>query len=366
MVYVENIYLCKLFKLIVIISKMKKNIVVILLLLLAYNLKAQNFRAREQGQLYNYDFEEWVNVGTKNEEPYHWHSFKTSTGPFSYLLMQQIEPHKATRPGSTGKKSVHIFSRSIVGITANGNVTNGRMNAGSMFPAGAKNNNYTQRGTEFSTEIDRIPDSLTVWICLRTKKEESYGRMMSYVHGDTDLVCLTGGWEPYEMLCAKAEHEFPRTSPADGDIVWKRFSLPFESYTHLCAEPRYILTSFTTNKRAGEGNAGDDMFVDDVYLVYNPTLEAKIKNDKLGTKNEIEIEYIITGSMSVPNLNLPANEVIVQISLDDDFKNHVEIGRKTTDKSGTIQCQIPAEFRNKNYKIKVITTNYPMEFVINS
>ena len=333
--------------------KMKKLLFISLLFIVSFVTNAQE---SDFIQIPNSDFEQWNNVGTKNEEPNNWHSFKTSTGPFHHLLMQQVERHTETRPGSEGKYSARIFSRSIVGITANGNVTNGRLNAGSMFPAGKKNNNYTQRDSEFCTEINTIPDSLTVWVRLRTKDEKSYGRIMSYVHGDADFVCLTGGWEPYDMLCAQVEYEFPSTE-------WKRLSLPFKDYTHLCDEPHYILTSFTTNKRAGEGDAGDEMLVDDLYLIYNPALQCTINNEQL-TDYEIEIEYIIRGTMSPPNLNLPDNEVIVTISLDENFEDPVEIGRKTTDKSGTMKCKIPDVFVGKDYMIRVQTTNYPMECVM--
>ena len=332
---------------------MKKVFLIFSFLIFAFNIKAQY---SDYIQIPNYDFEKWNNVGSKNEEPDSWHSFKTSTGPFHYLLMQQVERHTEIRPESKGKYSARIFSRSIVGITANGNLTNGRLNAGSMFPAGKNNNNYTQRNSEFCTEINGIPDSLTVWVRLKTKDEKSYGRIMSYVHGDADFVCLTGGWEPYDMLCAQVEYEFPSTE-------WKRLSLPFKDYTHLCDEPRYILTSFTTNKRAGEGDAGDEMLVDDLYLIYNPTLDVIVRDEELGERNEVEIEYIIRGTMSPPNLNLPDNEVIVTISLDEDFKDYVEIGRKTTDISGTIKCKIPKAFIGKNCFVKVQTTNYPMEII---
>ena len=333
----------------------------ILFVFLAFGMKAQN---SDYIQIPNSDFERWNNIGTKNEEPDSWHSFKTSTGPFHYLLMQQVERHNAVRPESKGQCSARIFSRSIVGITANGNITNGRLNAGSMFPAGKNNNNYTKRNSEFCTEISRIPDSLTVWICLRTKNIESYGRIMSYVHGDADFVCFTGGWEPYEMICAQVEYEFPRTA-SKNEMIWKRISLPFIHYPDLCKEPRYILTSFTTNKYPGDGDASDEMFVDDLHLVYNPTLQCTINNEQL-TIDEIEIEYDIKGTMSNPNLNLPANEVIVQISLDENFENYVEIGRKTTDVSGSMKCEIPKLFIGKKYFIKVITTNYPMEMVLES
>ena len=113
---------------------------------------------------------------------------------------------------------------------------------------------------------------------------------MSYVHGDADFVCFTGGWEPYEMICAQVEYEFPRNASKD-EMIWKRISLPFKHYPELCNEPRYILTSFTTNKYPGEGDAGDEMFVDDLHLIYNPSLECIINNEQL-TDYEIEIEYI--------------------------------------------------------------------------
>ena len=334
-------------------------LLLILFLILTLGLKAQD---SDYIQIPNSDFEQWNNIGTKTEEPEGWHSFKTSTGPFHYLLVQQVERNTATRPGSNGKYSARIFSRSIVGIIANGNITNGRLNAGSMFPAGKNNNNYTQRDSEFCTEINKIPDSLTVWVCLRTKDADSYGRLMSYIHGDADFVCFTGGWKPYEMIAAQVEYEFPRTSSKD-EMIWKRVNLPYKHYPELCKEPRYILTSFTTNKYPGDGDAGDEMFVDDLYLVYNPTLECTINNEQL-TVDEIEIEYTIKGTMSNPNLNLPSNEVIVQISLDEDFKNTVEIGRKTTDVSGTIKCELPKSFIGKKYFIKVMTTNYSMETVL--
>lgn len=338
---------------------MNKNLF-IFFLFLAFGMRAQD---SDYIQIPNSDFERWNNIGTKNEEPDNWHSFKTSTGPFHYLLMQQVERNTNVRPGSKGKYSARIFSRSIVGITANGNITNGRLNAGSMFPAGTKNNNYTQRDSEFCTATNMIPDSLTVWVCLRTKEKESFGRIMSYVHGDADFVCFTGGWEPYEMIAAQVEYEFPRTSSKD-EMIWKRLSLPFKHYPDLCKTPSYILTSFTTNKYPGDGDAGDEMLVDDLYLVYNPSLEIKIRNEELGIRNEIEVEYIIKGTMSPPNLNLTPNEVVIMISLTDDFKDYVEIGRKVTDVSGIIKCEIPDDYVGRKYYVKIATTNYPMERIL--
>lgn len=84
----------------------------------------------------------------------------------------------------------------------------------------------------------------------------------------------------------------------------------------------------------------------------------------MGIRNEIEVEYIIKGTMSPPNLNLPPNEVVIMISLTDDFKDYVEIVRKVTDVSGIIKCEIPDDYVGRKYYVKIATTNYPMERIL--
>ena len=51
--------------------RMKKILFVILLFLCC------SFESRSKSQLYNYEFEQWINIGTKKEEPYDLHYFKT-------------------------------------------------------------------------------------------------------------------------------------------------------------------------------------------------------------------------------------------------------------------------------------------------
>ena len=103
------------------------------------------------------------------------------------------------------------------------------------------------------------------------------------------------------------------------------------------------------------------MFIDDLHLIYNPTLEVVIRNEELGVKSCIDVQYYIEGTMSTPNLNIPSNEVIVKVSSNENFKNPIEIGRVVSDKSGNIKCYLPDEFVNKKCYVKVFTTNYPME-----
>jgi hypothetical protein len=48
-------------------------------------------------------------------------------------------------------------------------------------------------------------------------------------------------------------------------------SIPFVN-NGPCTDVRYILFMATTNESPGTGSTNDDLFLDDVLLVYNPTL----------------------------------------------------------------------------------------------
>ena len=112
-------------------------------------------------QFENRDFEQWTTRDEQSvSEPVHWHSGGTATGSFSSFVSSQIEQSTHPRPGSSGTKSVKLYPESVWGVTANGNLTNGRMNAGSMSATGAENYNYTQRSqSAFNTPINQLPDS---------------------------------------------------------------------------------------------------------------------------------------------------------------------------------------------------------------
>ena len=98
-------------------------------------------------QFDNRGFENWANFGSgaDSNEPIHWHSGMSASGTFAGFLSQQINSSTTVRPGSSGTKSVKLWPVSVLGVTANGNMTNGRINAGSMSATGTGNYNYTQR-----------------------------------------------------------------------------------------------------------------------------------------------------------------------------------------------------------------------------
>ena len=351
-----------------------------------YNTDNIVFKSAERATPYgdqfdNYGFEEWEQVdktwtfsGTiYSYEPLEWNSFKTAdaaTG-LSLFLSDQIEESSQKRPGSSGGKSARIFSKSTAGVVANGNMTNGRIRAGSATAESGDNYNFTKRSdSKFNTPLTAIPDSLTVWVAFRAKSSSSYASVMTAVHGDVDLRQLaSGGYSDDSKVCAQiamSDAKYPRTCATGETLVWKRMSFPFTKGSHTT--PKYILTSFSTNVTPGGGDEGDEVFIDDVCLIYNPTLnlndlaQAEYQYPDNGTTMNINVPFTLTGSMSTYNLNKAANEVIAQLSdANGSFANPIELGRMTTDVSGTISGVIPADLAaSTGYKVRVVSTNYPM------
>lgn len=317
-------------------------------------------------QFDNRGFENWANFGSSNDsyEPVHWHSGKSASGTWSGFLSKQIEPSSVVRPGSTGTTSVRLWPVSVLGVTANGNMTNGRMNAGSMSATGSANYNYTQRSeAPFNTPINTVPDSLTVWVCFRSASASQEGEACVAVHGDADFKFVANGtMEPADKLVANASQRFTRTAMAGGDYTWRRLSIPFEQ-NGPCNDPRYILFTITTNKIPGEGGTSDDLLIDDVLLIYNPAIRmGAIQQNQYLIGEELTIPFELNGTMSPENLNGEPNQVIAQLSdADGSFSNPTELGRVTTNTSGSLTVSIPPFIiGGEHYRIRLVTTNYPM------
>ena len=317
-------------------------------------------------QFENRGFESWANFGSNNNtnEPVHWHSTKSASGTFTGFLSQQIEPSSVVRPGSSGSKSVRMWPVSVMGVTANGNLTNGRMNAGSMSATGSGNYNYTQRSDErFNTPIRSIPDSLAVWVCFRSASPDQEAEARAAIHGDADFKFVSNGTvEPADQLVTTAQKRFTRTAASGSNYTWKRLSIPFVK-DGPCDDPRYILFTITTNKNPGEGGTSDDMFVDDILLIYNPSIQmGAIPQNQYVIGEELSIPFTLNGTMSPENLNQEPNQVIAQLSgANGSFSNPVELGRITTNVSGSLTVNIPQGiFAGEHYRIRLVTTNYPM------
>lgn len=185
--------------------------------------------------------------------------------------------------------------------------------------------------------------------------------MKAVVHGDADYQLIANGTEsPSNMHVATADQRFTRTSANGGAYNWTRLSIPFVN-NGPCTDVRYILFMATTNESPGTGSTNDDLFLDDVLLVYNPTLSmGQLASTSFTPGDAITIPFSLSGTMSPENLNASANQVIAQLSnANGSFSNPTELGHVTTNTSGSISAQIP-NVADGQYQIRVISTNYPM------
>ena len=334
-----------------------------IVILFTFSMLSANLFAQYGTQVDNRGFEQWTTRGENSvNEPVHWHSGGTATGSYSGWVDSQIESSTQVRPGSSGFKSVRLFPDRILGVTANGNMTNGRMNAGSMSASGSNNYNYTQRSQSvYNTPFNQSPDSLSVWVCFRSQSTTDKAMVKAIIHGDADYILhADGSGEPANMHVATAQSMFTRTSTANGAYTWRRLSIPFQ-YNGPSTDPRYILFSITTNQTPGSGGSDDDLFVDDILIVYNPTLTmGQLAFNTFYQYDPISIPFTLTGTMSPDNLNASANVVIAQMSdANGSFNNPTELGRVTTNTSGNIVAHIPNVAAGQ-YMVRVISTNYPM------
>ena len=209
--------------------------------------------------------------------------------------------------------------------------------------------------------LSMLPDSLTIWVCFRSNSTSTKGQVKAVVHGNADYKIMANGSEdPTNMHVATAVLSFNRTSTSGGSYTWRRLSIPFNN-SGPCTDVRYVLMTATTNETPGSGSTSDDLFIDDALLVYKPTLTmGQLASNSFAPGAAITIPFTLTGTMSPDNLNATANAVIAQMSdANGSFSNPTELGRVTTNTSGSISAQIPS-VANGNYQIRVISTNYPM------
>lgn len=286
-------------------------------------------------QIGNSGFENWDNLGSNQEEPTNWSSFKTATGSFSSFASKQIERSSAVRPGASGAYCARIWSKSTLGIMANGVLTTGRMNMGSSNLSSPDNYNYSVIGdAAFSEALTQAPDSIVFWARYTAGSSEKAG-MHALIHDQfavQDPVNSTS--QPY--IVAEADLQFSPTNNA-----WQRFSVPFVYTVNTGLAPKFILLTFTTNHIPGGGSANDEVLIDDVELIYNTVgLASEDQAQHYGiyidTENQLILEgfeqneqieiYRLNGQLVVAN----SAEKLQGFALDSGFYiiRHAEAGTK--------------------------------------
>ena len=208
---------------------MKKRLLTILLTGTSLSLLAQT-------QIGNSNFEQWETVAS-GEEPLNWSSFLSASGSLSGAASDQCESSTDVRPGSSGTKSVRIFSFDIFGTIANGNVTVGRINMGSVTPTSTNNyNSSITTDVNFSETLTDQPDSLVFWAKFTPNSGNTTdsARVSAIIHDNyayRDPV--DAGSTPHTV--ATAIKNFAKTNGS-----WLRMAVPF-TYTGPSSTPEFIL-----------------------------------------------------------------------------------------------------------------------------
>ena len=222
-------------------------------------------------QLENSDFEAWDDLGEKSEEPAHWNSFMHASGSLSGMVAaQQVARSTETRPGSEGQYSARIYARNVMfGIIAQGNLTTGRINGGSVSATDATGNyNYTQLDdSDFHQQLTGLPDSLRVWVKTQCKYD-----------GSISCVLHTEGYyqDPEANDITARVVASAKFSAIHSSDDWQLVTIPFDYALTDGTRPAYALMTLTTSGQPGQGDAKDEMLVDDVQMVYNSELTSAV------------------------------------------------------------------------------------------
>lgn len=244
-------------------------------------LSALTVSAQDKPQIPNGDFEDWSGVTSKNHAPNGWNSFETAGGTLaSMAAVQQVAQSDDVRPGSTGKSSARIYSRHVsLGFldfgNAQGNMTTGRINAGYATANDNRNYNYSDiTDDNYSCKLGVLPDSIVFWAKFNPEDDAYTARVSAIVHDSYNYKthCTdeydAADTENASHAVAKAVLNFSTQRGADNNAQWVRYSIPFSTDGCTATSPDYIIVNFSTNSTPGGGGAKDELYIDDMELVY--------------------------------------------------------------------------------------------------
>ncbi len=245
-----------------------------------------------------------------SDEPDYWHSFMSASGNPALVYLAGYAPHTfisdVVRPGTTGQKSVLLTSTDMFFAIANGTITTGRINTGSMNAADLANHSWSSvdsigtddAGAPFYSEMNGMPDSLSVWVKFKQKtpKEE-------FPYATIKAVITDGSYyqdpedKEYTNIVAKATNN---TIESNG-FEWQRLSIPFiyeadRNNGAVIPDPKVIHVTISTNAEPGKGST-DSLYVDDLQLVYNCELNGiAVKDAFIGDiKDVMDFDATIMG-----------------------------------------------------------------------
>lgn len=254
-----------------------------------------------------------------SDEPNAWHSFNSgiATGTASFFTKYALQNGNTSvsddvRPGSTGTKSVAIKSSIVMGFQpANGTMTTGRLQAGSITATDAANCSFLDmsstdtdgNGDPFYTVLNGRPDALSVWV---KYKQGQVNEQYPYATVSAVITDGTRYQDPedkaYTNVVAKAQD---KTIESKG-FEWQNLVIPFDytSYASNDAQAKALLVTISTNAQPGVGSSDaenpDMIIVDDISLVYNSHLASlKVKGTEVEDFDKNVLSYDLKGEDAI-------------------------------------------------------------------
>ena len=252
-----------------------------------------------QPNIQNGGFEDWGvdkdAPASQAVEPRYWHSFTSASGTWASLAGEHC--FKSTDAHS-GNYSVKLQATSVWGQIANGTVTTGRLNAGSIKaddPANHSEVDMTKTETDRNEDpyyqvLEARPDSIAFWVKFSTGKAGTLANMSAYITDGTYYQAPEDktynnkvGWAEYPSIAACSE--------------WTRISVPF-TYADNGLEPKAIMLTFSTCATPGGGKGDEVLLVDDVELIYGISYTDKLVV-KVNTGENTETTEIPSSTINI-------------------------------------------------------------------
>ena len=135
-------------------------------------------------------------------------------------------------------------------------------------------------GHPFYTRLNVQPDSIALWAKF---KQGTANAQHPYATFTATITDGTYYQDPEDKTYKNKVAVAKNNTIASNGAVWQRLAIPFDYATYASnnVEQKAILITMSTNADPGEGSKNDELYVDDMELIYN----ADITSVKLGGEN---------------------------------------------------------------------------------
>ncbi len=239
-------------------------------------------------QVYQFSDPGFDGEWSSSEEPGNgWTSFSSADASSLGFLasMAKNQSPKPSKVSGYSGSAVKIFSKSILGSNANGNLTTGQIHMGSTSPADASNYNVSKiDDSSHCMQFAGRPDAF--YFYAKFSGSSPNGRANFILHDEFEYR------DP--EVATDVSHRVGKSTvliPATSD--WTRFEGSF-AYDKETPSTQYLLATFTTNPTPG-GTNGDELHIDDVYFVYYNTLASLEYQGATLNFSENKQDYNLTG-----------------------------------------------------------------------